>query len=145
MMGVARLALETITEEVDAMPIVFARVGERIFSPIDEKPKKKARLSRLSNIEANPNVMILLDNYSSDWGLLWWIRLNCFARVITETDEIWENAEKSLRQKYPQYQDVGLFKGTVPTMIEFKWYKVRSWAYSGEQGFESWLRDNQDY
>ena len=34
-MGVARLALETITGRVDAMPIVFARVNDRIVSPID--------------------------------------------------------------------------------------------------------------
>ena len=143
-MGVARLALETITGRVDAMPIVFARVNDRIVSPIDEKPKKKATISRLSNINANPDVMVLLDNYSSDWSLLWWIRMNCFARVVTENDEIWESGVKSLLQKYPQYQDVGLFKGAVPTMIEFKWHKVRAWAYSGEKGIDQWLERDKN-
>ena len=37
--------------------------------------------------------------------------MNCFARVVTENDEIWESGVKSLLQKYPQYQDVGLFSG----------------------------------
>ena len=47
-MGVARLALETFSvgvRGVDAMPIVFARVNDRIVSPIDEKPKESNHFS----------------------------------------------------------------------------------------------------
>jgi len=144
LMPVARLSLVTPYGKPDAMPIVFARVKNKIFSPIDDKPKKSSRLSRLSSIRGNPDTLLLLDHYSKNWSDLWWIRLNCVARVVNEDNVYWGKAVNRLLEKYTQYQTVGLFKGDQPTMLEFEWKTVRSWAYLGEKGFTNWLETRRD-
>ena len=144
LMPVARLSLVTPCGKPDAMPIVFARVKNKIFSPIDEKPKKSSKLSRLSSIRSNPDALVLLDHYSENWSNLWWIRLNCVARVVNDDNILWEKAVNRLLEKYTQYQTVGLFKGDQPTMLEFEWKTVRSWAYLGEKGFSNWLETTKD-
>lgn len=64
------------------VPIVFARREDRLYTAVDRKPKTTRRLKRLSNIEANPQVSVLVDNYTDDWAGLWWIRLDGAAEVI---------------------------------------------------------------
>lgn len=143
-MDVARLSVVQPNGSPDVMPIVFARVEDRLFSPIDEKPKTTARLSRIESIRARPDVLVLLDHYSSDWTTLWWIRLSCTARIIHEENIYWDRAVSSLLDKYEQYQTVGLFKGAQPTMLEFEQESVRSWAFSGASGFDDWLEGQFD-
>ena len=64
------------------VPIVFARREDRLYTAVDRKPKTTRRLKRLSNIKANPQVSVLVDNYTDDWAGLWWIRLDGAAEVI---------------------------------------------------------------
>ena len=138
-MEVARLSLVTTDKEPDAMPIVFARVENKIFSPIDEKPKKSSKLSRLDSIRTTPKALVVLDHYSARWEDLWWVRLSCVARIVHKDDVNWDRGVTNLLEKYPQYQTVGLFKGENPIMLEFEWITVRTWAYSGNKGFDAWL------
>lgn len=105
------------------VPIVFAVAGDRIVSPIDAKPKRRSRLQRLLNIEANPHVSVLVDHYDDDWTRLWWVRLDGRAR-ITEMDEYYVNC---FLQKYPQYKTVDVGS----TAIEIDVDKVAEWAFDG--------------
>ena len=59
--NVARLALIDRKLLPDAMPIVFGRCKNVLFSPVDGKPKKTANLTRIKNLEANSNTMLLFD------------------------------------------------------------------------------------
>jgi PPOX class probable F420-dependent enzyme len=63
------------------VPIVFAYDQGHLYTAVDLKPKSTLRLKRLANIEANPQVSVLVDHYDDDWSRLWWVRLDGTARV----------------------------------------------------------------
>ena len=136
---VARLAVIDDDGVPDVMPIVFARVGQRLFSPIDGKPKKSARLSRLTHIQRRPQVGLVLDHYDADWQQLWWIRVSALATIVVAEHADWDAAVAALTTKYPQYRATPLFTGT-PTMICFEYRKLRWWGASGVGGITQWLR-----
>ena len=49
-----------------------------VIIPIDKKFKKSSepgRLKRVRNIEANPNVALLIDEYTEDWAKLYFIMI----------------------------------------------------------------------
>ncbi len=130
---VARLALLDDAGAPEVMPIVFARVGTQIFSPVDGKPKSHARLARLRHIEAHPRVALVIDRYAADWQQLWWVRIAADAFIARSQHPAWAAAASALVTKYPQYQTTPLFLGE-PTMICFEPLLVRSWAAAGPDG-----------
>jgi PPOX class probable F420-dependent enzyme len=97
---VARLATVDPHGRPHVVPIVFALDGDRLYTAVDEKPKRTRRLQRLRNIEANPAVEVLLDAYDDDWSRLAWLRLRGRARIV-EHDA---RALELLTAKYPQYR-----------------------------------------
>ena len=127
---VARLAVIDDAGVPDVMPIVFARVGTRLFSPIDGKPKKSGRLARLRHIERCPRVGLVIDRYAADWQALWWIRLSAEATIAVGDDADWDAAVMALQVKYPQYRTTPLFTGD-PTLICLAPLTVRWWAATG--------------
>ena len=130
---VARLALLDDAGEPQVMPIVFARVGTQIFSPVDGKPKSHARLARLRHIEAHPRVALVIDRYAADWQQLWWVRIAADAYIAGIQHPAWAAAVRALESKYPQYQTTPLFLSE-PTMICFEPLAVRAWAAAGPDG-----------
>ncbi|MEX0743714.1 MAG: pyridoxamine 5'-phosphate oxidase family protein, partial [Actinomycetota bacterium] len=60
-------------------------------------------LQRLRNIEHQPAVELVVDEYDEDWDTLWWVRVRGSARVVVEVDER-DAALGLLRAKYPQYE-----------------------------------------
>ena len=137
-MPVARLALIDDDGCPEAMPIVFARVGEHLYSPIDGKPKRSARLSRLAWIAARPQAGLTLDHYADAWNTLWWLRITATAGIVHENHADFAYAAAALRAKYPQYATTPLFNGT-PTMIELVPTGWRWWAAGGLAGIAAWL------
>ena len=131
--AVARLAVIDDAGGPEVMPIVFARVGSLLFSPIDGKPKSHARLARLRHIEAHPRVGLVIDRYTADWRHLWWIRIAATAHIAVGQHPRWDAAVSALLAKYPQYQTTPLFLGE-PTLICFEALTVRCWAAAGPQG-----------
>lgn len=138
-MPVARLALETDGGRPEALPLVYARAGTRLYSPIDGKPKKSSRLSRLVHLERSPEVSLLLDHYADDWSSLWWLKLDVTACVLHEQATGFEAAAAALAAKYPQYGEIPMFKDA-PTLIAFDIHRVRWWAAAGEDGLRGWLK-----
>jgi PPOX class probable F420-dependent enzyme len=98
---VARLATVDDTGAPHVVPIVFAVVGETIYSAVDAKPKRHNRLRRLANIAHEPRVSVLVDHYDDDWTLLWWVRADGLAQVLPAD----EAALAALTAKYPQYRE----------------------------------------
>src|SRR5262245_35442550 len=86
---VGRLATVDQQGQPHAVPVCFALEGDRVYSAIDEKPKRAgARLQRLRNIETNPNVVLLLDVYEdADWSRLRFVQLRGRARIIEPGQE----------------------------------------------------------
>ena len=73
-----------------------------MYSAVDHKPKRSARLRRLTNVESTPEVCVLVDAYEEDWSRLWWVRLDGRGRVVRDADET-ALALDALRAKYGQY------------------------------------------
>jgi PPOX class probable F420-dependent enzyme len=101
---VGRLATMDADGRANLVPICFVLEDDRVFSAVDEKPKRTKRLRRLDNIRARPAVTVLVDHYEDDWSRLWWVRLRGEARVI-ETGPERERALELLGGKYDQYRD----------------------------------------
>ena len=106
---VARLATADAGGAPYIVPICFVFDGARIYSAIDLKPKRvgSRALKRIRNILENPQVAIVIDDYSEDWGELAYVMIRGSADIITEEDEEneeRERVEKLLREKYPQYE-----------------------------------------
>ena len=130
---VARLATTGANGRPHQVPIVFAMVGECLWSAVDGKPKAGSELARVRNIRERPDVCLLLDEYTSDWNCLWWIRIEAKGRVV-QPDEYREDAAfvsamEALEQKYPQYREVPVV-GPSPTMLVFDLLHIRSWCAS---------------
>jgi PPOX class probable F420-dependent enzyme len=99
---VARLATLTPDGRLHLVPISFVLEGNTLYSAVDDKPKRSRRLQRLANVQANPDVAVLVDHYDEDWSRLWWVRLRGRGRVVEDGPEF-EAALKLLVDKYEQY------------------------------------------
>jgi PPOX class probable F420-dependent enzyme len=87
---------------VDAAPVDGGLVGAVLYSAVDHKPKRSARLRRLANVESTPDVCVLVDAYDEDWSRLWWVRLDGRGRIVRDADEA-VVALDALRARYEQY------------------------------------------
>jgi PPOX class probable F420-dependent enzyme len=93
------------------VPVCYALVSESlvsealsdvIYTAVDHKPKRSQRLRRTANIAATGVACLLVDHYDEDWSALWWVRLDCAGRVVTEPAER-EVALAALTGRYEQY------------------------------------------
>ena len=123
---VARLATCGADGRPHAVPIAFAFRDGVLYSAVDAKPKRSEDLKRLRNIEARPEVCVLVDHYSEDWSRLWWCRLEGTARVVRQGAER-ERGLALLGEKYPQYREEPP-PGPV-SVVEVR--RATGWAASG--------------
>jgi PPOX class probable F420-dependent enzyme len=105
------------------VPVVFAmhNGGDQpvVYTAVDAKRKTTRRLRRLTNIEANPRVSMLVDHYDEDWTQLWWVRADGLAEIHYGGDEM-AVGYALLRRKYVQYQRLAL-DGPVVTVTVSRW------------------------
>jgi PPOX class probable F420-dependent enzyme len=116
---IARLATVTPDGIPHLVPVVFAVEGDVVYTAVDAKPKTTMRLRRITNIERNPQVSLLVDHYAEDWTQLWWVRADGVA-AIHRDGETMHTAYRLLRAKYPQYQSVPL-NGPVIAVAVRRW------------------------
>ena len=127
---VARLATIDSEFKPHLVPVVFVFDGNHFYIPVDEKRKtaKPEKLKRIRNIQDNPNVTLLIDEYSEDWTKLAFVMIQGKASVATKEEgniQVRE-AYKKLMTKYLQYQKVSV--GEMCIIITPK--KVASWSNS---------------
>jgi coenzyme F420-0:L-glutamate ligase/coenzyme F420-1:gamma-L-glutamate ligase len=86
------------------VPIVYTFEKGHIFTPLDNKPKsvQPRKLRRVRNIEANPHVVVLVDDYGEDWSTLAWVQVRGEAEIL-ESGTKHSMGIRLLTQKYPQY------------------------------------------
>jgi PPOX class probable F420-dependent enzyme len=107
---VARLATADGDGRPLALPICYAFDGAHFYSPVDEKPKRVAprQLKRVRNIEANPHVALVIDDYADDWSKLAYVMASGFATIIGPGTDEHARAVGLLRDKYPQYRAMAI-------------------------------------
>ncbi len=128
---VARLATVGSGFKPHLVPTVFVFDGSHFFIPVDSKRKKTKpeKLRRIKNIEGNPNVALLIDEYNEDWTRLAFVLIQGIASIVkseTQADLLLQQAQKELTTKYVQYQKIGI--GEMCIMIKPE--KVVSWRSS---------------
>ncbi len=87
------------------VPLVFAVHDDVLVSAVDHKPKRTTALRRLANIEDNPQVTLLVDEYGEDWDRLWWARADGYGRIVHAGSDEADWAIELLVARYPQYRD----------------------------------------
>jgi len=107
---VARLATVDASGQPFVVPICYAFDGRVIYSALDEKPKNvaPAHLKRVRNIQANPHVALVIDEYAEDWSRLAYIQLRGRADLLPVGTAEHIAAIRLLRAKYPQYQAMAI-------------------------------------
>jgi PPOX class probable F420-dependent enzyme len=113
---IARLATVDSECKPHLIPVVFVYDNDCYFIPIDEKTKrsKPENLKRIKNIQQNPNVALLIDEYNEDWRKLYFIMIQGKASIIGNKEleqnkqVLLEKAHKLLSDKYVQYQEIGI-------------------------------------
>jgi PPOX class probable F420-dependent enzyme len=121
------------------VPICFVVVespGLVLYSPLDEKPKRvhdMHDLARVRDILERPEVALLVDRWSEDWGRLGWLRLRGMADLVEPDDaaasDEHRTAVAALRRKYPQYASHDLEERP---LIRIAVEGSRSWGNLGE-------------
>jgi PPOX class probable F420-dependent enzyme len=105
------------------VPVVFAVHNDSekttVYTAVDAKRKSTQRLRRLANIEGNPRVSMLVDNYDEDWTQLWWVRADGLAEIHPSGEEM-AMGYALLRRKYVQYQRLAL-DGPVVAVTVQRW------------------------
>jgi len=125
---VARMATVDAAGCPHIVPICYAYDGSRLYSAVDEKPKRVEAnmLRRLVNIRGNPRVCVIIDDYDEDWSRLRFIIIHGIAGIETGGEEH-ERALNLLRKKYPQYRTMTLAEGVNP-VIAVTPTKIVSWG-----------------
>jgi PPOX class probable F420-dependent enzyme len=99
---VARLATTNANGTPHLVPVVFALVGETVWTAVDDKPKTTTALRRLENVRARPGVSLLVDHYADDWSALWWVRADGTGTVLDAGEA--GDGVAALVAKYEHYQ-----------------------------------------
>lgn len=129
---VGRLATADEDGRPNVVPICFAVVdtgagGTDIVSPIDEKPKSRSPggLRRSRDIQENPFVSLVVDEYTEAWTDLGWVQVRGQAKHLYPGNKLHGIAIKALRDKYDQYRSHALEKNPV---IQITPGSVISWG-----------------
>jgi PPOX class probable F420-dependent enzyme len=101
---VARLSTVRPDGGPHVVPIVFALVGDTVFSAVDAKPKRSTALQRIADVRAEPRCALLVDHYEDDWRRLWWVRADGTGAVV-DAPPVGHPGIQALVRRFPQYRD----------------------------------------
>ncbi len=102
---VGRLGLLDDNQHPRVLPVTFARLGDEVWSAIDDKPKSvpASELARLRWLRSRPNAALTVDHYDEDWSTLAWVQL--LGRVKIDEIDCHDDVLDALATRYPQYRE----------------------------------------
>jgi PPOX class probable F420-dependent enzyme len=124
---VGRLATADREGRPLVVPICFVLDGHHLYSAVDAKPKRTRELRRLRNIDENPRVSLVVDEYDEDWTRLRYVIVEGRADVLTDGEEF-SRAIDLLVAKYPQYGALALPRDR-GAVIRIAPDRVLAWRY----------------
>jgi PPOX class probable F420-dependent enzyme len=85
------------------LPVTFVVAEGRIWSAIDQKPKRAGEPARLRYLRRDPRAALTVDHYSDDWEELAWVQVLGTVRIL----DLAEGALGlgALSAKYEQYRE----------------------------------------
>jgi PPOX class probable F420-dependent enzyme len=128
---VGRLGTADGSGQPFVVPFCYAWDGAALYSAIDAKPKRlpAASLRRVRNIQDNPRVSVVIDEYDEDWSRLRWVVIQGRAEILTSGPEFQRGASLLL-EKYPQYRRMGLPRES-GTMVKITPGRISHWSFAG--------------
>jgi len=128
---VARLATVDRNGAPLVVPICYAFLKGDIFSAIDAKPKsvEANKLRRVRNIQENPNVALVIDDYSDDWSQLVYVLITGRAAILSPGSPYHQPAVAALRKKYRQYETMPI---GAASLIEIIPERIKLWEFGQE-------------
>jgi PPOX class probable F420-dependent enzyme len=129
---VARLATSDASGALSLVPICYVFDGACFYSGIDDKPKRVVarQLQRLRNIEANPRVALLIDDYSENWADLAYLLIHGVAQIAEPGGPLTAEhatAVAALRLKYEQYRAMPIEQHPVVKIVP---ERIQFWSSS---------------
>jgi PPOX class probable F420-dependent enzyme len=118
---VARLATADAVGRPAVIPICYVFDGTSFYSAIDLKPKRPGpkELQRIRNIRVNPNVALVIDDYSENWSELAYVLVHGAAKILEPNESIpeQETAIAALRLKYEQYRSMPIHQNPLIKIV----------------------------
>jgi PPOX class probable F420-dependent enzyme len=99
---VGRLGLLDDEGAPRVLPVTFAVAEGRIWSAIDQKPKRTAEPARLRFLRRDPRAALTVDRYSDDWHELAWAQVLGSVSIIEVGDG--QAGLAALSAKYEPYR-----------------------------------------
>jgi PPOX class probable F420-dependent enzyme len=130
---VAHLATADAEGNPHVVPVCYAFDGTRFFLPLDEKPKTvdDRALRRVRNIEARPQVALVIDRYAEDWSRLGYVLVRGHAGLLEPSDPEHLPAVVLLQERYQQYRTMALEEHAVIALVT---ERVVSWGSLSDDG-----------
>jgi PPOX class probable F420-dependent enzyme len=100
---VAHLGLLDESGRPRVLPVTFALSEGRIWSAVDQKPKRSGgELARVRFLRRDPRAALTVDRYSDDWKRLAWVQVLGEIEIVPVGEA--HGALEILNAKYPQYR-----------------------------------------
>jgi PPOX class probable F420-dependent enzyme len=103
MARVARLGLLDEEGAPRVLPVTFAVAEGRIWSAIDQKPKRAEEPARLRFLRRDARAVLTVDRYSDDWDQLAWVQVLGRVAILELADG--PAGLDALREKYEPYRE----------------------------------------
>ena len=98
-----RLGLLDLEGAPRVLPVTYAVAEGRIWSAIDDKPKRAGEPARLRFLRRDPRAALTVDRYSDEWEELAWVQVLGRVEIVEVADG--EAGLAALREKYEPYRD----------------------------------------
>lgn len=118
---VARVATTGPDSTPHVVPICPVWAAGNVYFSTDDNTKK-AR-----NIERNPRVALVVDDYSEDWARLCGLLITGQGKLLRSGPEV-NRIRKLLAAKFPQYQEEGYLEGGSALIVRVTPEKIFSWG-----------------
>ncbi len=87
------------------LPVTFAVAEGRIWSAIDQKPKRAGEPARVRFLRRDPRAALTVDRYSDDWDQLAWVQVVGWIAILDLAEG--RAGLAALSAKYEQYREEG--------------------------------------
>ena len=102
---VGHLGFADDRERPRVLPVTYALAGDRIYSAIDQKPKRRRgeEVARVRYLRERPEAALCVDRYADDWRELAWVQVLGRVEVVDVGSD--PAGLAALTAKYAPYRD----------------------------------------
>jgi PPOX class probable F420-dependent enzyme len=118
---VARVATTGPDGAPHVVPICPVSAGGNVYFGTDGSSRK------VRNLERNPRIAIVVDDYSEDWSRLYGLLLTGRAELLRSGAEV-KRVRKLLAEKFPQYKEERYLEAPGSVIVRITPEKLFSWG-----------------